>query len=94
MAPPLEEMLFRGVLYGGYRKSFGPVRAAVFTTLLFVALHFPYYIHFAPAIIGITGGALALLWCRLHWNAIGPAVAAHIGYNSIVAFTMIYWTWH
>jgi membrane protease YdiL (CAAX protease family) len=23
LAPPIEEMLFRGVLYGGYRKSFG-----------------------------------------------------------------------
>ena len=31
LAPPLEEMLFRGVLYGGYRKSLGATPAAWLT---------------------------------------------------------------
>src|SRR5665213_621297 len=93
MAPTLEEMLFRGILYGGYCKSFGSLRAAIFITLLFVAIHFPYYIHDLLAVFGIIAGALATLWCRLHWNAIGPAVAVHVGYNFIIAFSVIYWTW-
>jgi membrane protease YdiL (CAAX protease family) len=46
LAPPIEEMMFRGVLYGGYRQSFGPFWAATSTTLIFVMLHFPSYTHF------------------------------------------------
>jgi membrane protease YdiL (CAAX protease family) len=94
LAPPVEEMLFRGVLYGGYQKSFGPVWAAVFTTFLFVVIHFPYYIHFLPAIIGIVAATLATLRFRLRWNAIGPAIAVHVGYNFVLALSVVYWTWH
>ena len=93
LAPVIEEMLFRGVFYGGYRKSFGPMWAALATSLLFAALHLPYYIHFLPNIVGIIGATLATLWCRLHWNAVGPAIAAHIGYNSMAVFLVIYKTW-
>src|SRR5205823_4197972 len=35
IAPAFEEMLFRGILYGLYLTSFGPVAAAVFTTVIF-----------------------------------------------------------
>src|SRR5689334_11800087 len=39
IAPAIEELLFRGVLYGGYRKSFGPLAAGTLTTFIFVLLH-------------------------------------------------------
>ena len=93
LIPPLEEMMFRGILYGGYRKSFGPVWAAVSTTLIFVAMHYPSYIHFPSHVIGIIALALATLWCRLRWNAIGPAIAVHLGYNSMLALFVVCWTW-
>lgn len=93
LAPPVEELLFRGVLYGGYRKSLGPAWAAVLTTAVFVLLHFPEVIHSVSAIVGITGLALTALWCRLRWSAIGPAIAVHMGYNAVVALGTIYSTW-
>ena len=86
LAPAAEELLFRGVLYGGYRKSFGSIWAVVLTTLLFLLLHLPQLIHFPPAIAGLTGLALAALWCRLRSKAIGSAIAVHIGYNALFAF--------
>jgi membrane protease YdiL (CAAX protease family) len=89
LAPLVEEMLFRGVLYGGYRKSFGPSWAIVFTTLLFVIGHIPQYIHFPPGIIGAVIEALVALWCRLRWGAIGPAIAVHVGFNFISALIVI-----
>jgi membrane protease YdiL (CAAX protease family) len=94
LAPFVEEMMFRGVLYGGYRKSFGPVWAAVSTTFIFVAIHFSYYIHAPSNAIGIIVVTLVMLWCRLHWNAIGPAIAVHIGYNFMAALVTVLWTWH
>src|SRR6185312_490769 len=38
-APVIEELLFRGVLYGGYRRSFGHGWAVIVTTSVFVLLH-------------------------------------------------------
>jgi hypothetical protein len=85
LAPPIEELLFRGILYGGYRKSLGAAAATVLTTLIFVALHLDQLIPQPLAIFGISGLALAALWWRLRGNAIGPAIAAHFAYNAVVA---------
>ncbi len=93
LAPPIEEMMFRGVLYGGFRKSFGPLWAGVSTTLIFVMLHFRYYAHFQSNVIFIVIAAVATLWCRLRWSAIGPAISVHFGYNLVVALTVLYLTW-
>lgn len=93
LAPPIEELLFRGVLYGGYRRSFGAARAAALTTVIFVVLHFGEIMHSLPGAIGITGMAVAALWFRLRKAAIGPAVAVHFGYNLIIVSAMISSTW-
>jgi len=82
LTPVIEEMLFRGVLYGGYRKSFGPAWAITLTTFLFVLLHIPEYMHSLPGILLTIVGALVALWCRLRFSAIGPAVAFHAGFNA------------
>jgi membrane protease YdiL (CAAX protease family) len=84
LAPVSEEMMFRGILYGGCRKSLWPISAAIITTGIFVAIHLPYYIDAPFKIVPYVVVALALLWCRLKWNAIGPAIAAHGGYNLVV----------
>ena len=89
LAPPFEELLFRGILYGGYRRSFGPTTAAVLTTFIFCLLHTTEVIHFLPGLIGIVGVALGALWLRLHSSAIGPAVAVHFGYNVVLASTLL-----
>jgi membrane protease YdiL (CAAX protease family) len=92
LAPLVEEPLFRGMLYGGYRCSFGPVRAAILTTVIFSLLHITEIIYFLPSIIGILALAIAALWIRLRSSAIGPAVAVHFGYNAVLAITVIYST--
>ncbi len=88
-APLMEELLFRGVLYGGYRRSFGPTRAALLTTLIFWALHMTEFIHFPLAAFAIAAMAVVALWMRLRSSAIGPAVAAHFSYNSVLALLQI-----
>ncbi|MEW6587369.1 MAG: CPBP family intramembrane glutamic endopeptidase [Nitrospirota bacterium] len=91
-APPIEELLFRGVLFGGYCKSFGTVWAAVLTTVIFVTLHITEMYHFLPSIFGITGMAIAALWLRLKSSAVGPAIAVHWGYNAILAIVAMHST--
>jgi membrane protease YdiL (CAAX protease family) len=94
LAPPIEELLFRGVLYGGYRKSLGPLWAAILTTSIFILLHITEFIYFLPSALGILVLACAALWLRLRCAAIGPAVACHFGYNAVVALRVLYLTLH
>lgn len=89
LAPPIEELLFRGVLYGGYRKSFGPGKAATLVTLIFCLLHVPEVMYFPIAMLGIAGLALTALWMRLRANAIGPAIAVHFSYNGLLAVLQV-----
>lgn len=92
LAPPVEEMLFRGILYGGFRKSFGASWAAIITTLLFALGHVSNDNNFLPEIMYFAAGALAMLWCRLRWSAIGPAIALHGSYNLVLSLVALYWT--
>ena len=88
-APPVEELLFRGIVYGGYRQSLGPVAAAIITTGGFVALHITELLAQPLAILGVGSLGLGALWIRLRSGAIGPAVAAHLGYNMVVAVLVV-----
>jgi membrane protease YdiL (CAAX protease family) len=87
LCPAAEEILFRGLLYGGYRKSFGRAVSAFISTSAFVATHLPDVTHLAPA-ISITTFAVLALCLRLRSRAIGPAVAAHVGYNAVATAIM------
>ncbi len=89
-APPIEELLFRGILYGGYCRSFGPLWAAILTTAVFVICHVTEIIYFVPATVGIIAIAITALWLRLRSSAIGPSVAAHFGYNATIAIMITY----
>ena len=88
-APLTEELLFRGVLYGGLRQSLGHLKAAIITTAIFCVLHVTEWIYFWPALLGIASLAVLALWVRLRSRAIGPAIAAHFGYNAILASLLI-----
>lgn len=84
LAPFTEEILFRGVLYAGYRKSFGAFWAAALTTGLFCLLHLPEVFHYATNLIGFLAASLAALAARLWSGAIGPAIGVHVGYNTMI----------
>jgi membrane protease YdiL (CAAX protease family) len=93
IGPITEEILFRGVLFGGFRKSFGPIWAPLLTTALFVLLHVPKVFYSMPALVGMIVQALAALRYRLSSKAIGPAIAVHIGHNAMIAMIFLWKTW-
>jgi len=82
IGPFSEEILFRGVLYGGYRKSLGAIGAAVLTTGLFCLVHFPQVVHYPLLLLGLVADSLAALALRLSSGAVGPAIGVHAGYNT------------
>ncbi|HVZ71829.1 MAG TPA: CPBP family intramembrane glutamic endopeptidase [Polyangia bacterium] len=84
IAPPSEELLFRGVLYSGLARPtsrWRPAVAAVVTTLAFTAFHATEIRGYWPAWIQIgTLGALALR-ARVTSGSLVPGVALHATYN-------------
>jgi len=81
VAPPVEELLFRGALQAGFARSWGWRPAALVTTALFVSLHYPEFRTYLPAAGALVGLSMLTLWLRRRSGALGPAVAAHAGYN-------------
>ena len=77
-APIFEEFLFRGVLYGGFRRSLGRPSAAVFSAAVFAIVH--------PAIAAAPVFVLGLIAAFVYERSrslLAP-VAAHMTYNAVV----------
>lgn len=85
LTPLAEETLFRGVLYGGFRKTFGADLSAILTTIIFIALHRSQILETPAFLVSCTSLSAAAIWFRLTYGAIGAAVAVHSGFN-LVAF--------
>lgn len=81
LLPIMEEMLFRGILFGGFKKTWGVTGAAVLTTLISLVLYIPFS---WPSLVGILGVVLTALWFRLKARAIGPAIGVHVGFNCLI----------
>ena len=87
LAPPIEELLFRGLIFGGFCRSFGPTSSVIITTVLFAGSHVTEAIYFWPAFVFIALMALAALWFRVKTRSIGPSIALHFSYNLILMGT-------
>ena len=85
VAPPVEELFFRGVVYGGFHRSWGPIWAAVVTTGVFVGLHLGEIWYFWPAALSLMAVASGTLALRLRTQAMGAPVAAHLAFNAVLA---------
>ena len=88
--PPLEEFLYRGVLYAGISKSSNPAIAAFVVTALFVLGHLPHTIHYFPGIVAITLLGILTLTLRVQARSLGPAVALHSTYNLCIVIGTYY----
>jgi membrane protease YdiL (CAAX protease family) len=77
-APLFEEFIFRGVLYRGFRRSFGPLVAAFLSALVFALVH--------PAASALPVFVMALLaalvYERFRW-LLAPMLT-HFTYNAVM----------
>jgi CAAX protease family protein len=81
IAPPVEEFLFRGVLYAGFMKTWGRTRSILLVTVTFVLLHLFETRSYWPALVAIAIMALALAAVRIRSGSIGPGIILHAYYN-------------
>jgi membrane protease YdiL (CAAX protease family) len=77
-APVFEEFIFRGLIFGGLRRSLGPGAATLASAAIFAIVHPP----FSVIPVFVVGVATALVYGRTGL-LIGPMVA-HAAYNAVV----------
>ena len=85
IAPPVEEFIFRGVVWSGLAASWGKIPATLVVTALFVALHLVEAWRYPPALVAIGTMGLAALAVRLRYGSLIPAIALHAAYNAVLA---------
>ena len=85
VAPPVEEFVFRGVVWTGLARSWGPWAAGIAATALFVAMHVAEAWSSVPALVAIGAMGVAALAMRIASGSLVPAIALHTAYNVVVA---------
>ena len=84
LAPLSEEIFFRGLIFGSYYRTQGPLVAYPVSALVFSLLHLNL-----PAIAPILVLGLGLAWLYRSTGSLTPCVIAH-GCNNGLAFLVLY----
>lgn len=82
--PIFEEFLYRGVLFFLIEKSWGRQMAGITASILFILQHFFKIINSFPVFVAITLLGILTLAFRLKTKSLGPGIALHMTYNSII----------
>jgi membrane protease YdiL (CAAX protease family) len=85
LAPPVEELVFRGMLLGGLAQVWNLRAAAVVSGIAFWAMHAPEWLRYWPAAVAIALMTIIVTLLRIRSRALGPSIAAHSAYNLLMA---------
>jgi CAAX protease family protein len=81
LAPLMEELFFRGLLYPLFRRSFGLVLAVILTAAAFAAIHGTQLGYAWGPILSIFIVGLAFTIARVRTNSVAASFLMHVGYN-------------
>jgi membrane protease YdiL (CAAX protease family) len=84
MAPIVEEILFRGFIFGGLRRAMPLLPAAVISGLVFSSIHGSLGLILPFAVVGVI---FALVYVRT--DSIYPPMAIHAIFNGLSFFTLL-----
>ncbi|MCY1722654.1 type II CAAX endopeptidase family protein [Prolixibacteraceae bacterium Z1-6] len=86
IAPIVEELIFRGLIFNGFRKNYNAFVAVIISALLFALFHLNPWQFPATFVLGILLG-----WLMLRTNNIFVAILGHSINNTLVLLTVTYW---
>lgn len=84
LAPVSEELVFRGLMYGGLKKRIGAFFSAVIVSVLFAAIHFSL-----PAFMPIFALSLLLIAVYERYGDLRASMVVHSLFNSLMSFFML-----
>lgn len=88
LAPPIEEFLFRGVLFSGLSNALGRHASAVIVTIVFVVMHSSEALGYWPIWAALCTMAGAAVLFRIWSESLLPSIAAHTGYNLVLVIAV------
>lgn len=94
IAPFMEELLFRGVLFAFFEKHGGLTFAVVTTAVLFAALHIPEYWGAWHNVVMILVVGLTFSLVRGLTKSLTPSFVLHLAYNGTLMFLVFLQTQH
>jgi uncharacterized protein len=88
-APLVEEVIYRGILYSAFQRTFGVTLAVVFVTVVFAAVHFVQYWGSPSTIFLICFLSLILTLVRVHSKNLLPCIILHTLINGIQSIFLV-----
>ncbi|MEZ5429428.1 MAG: CPBP family intramembrane glutamic endopeptidase [Pyrinomonadaceae bacterium] len=88
-APFVEEVVYRGVLYSAFQRTFNVPVAVIVVTLLFALVHVPQYTPDYAAIISICTLSLLLTLVRAKTDSLLPCILFHMFFNGFQSVLLI-----
>jgi hypothetical protein len=94
VAPFMEEMIFRGILFGIFESQVGVRFAILITAILFGGLHVPEYWRAWNHMLLIFLVGLVFSLARGVTGSLAPSVFLHVGYNASMMIGLFMSTQH
>jgi membrane protease YdiL (CAAX protease family) len=89
-APFVEELLYRGLIWCAYERTWGRVAATAASTVTFVLVHLSQYKGSAVAIVIIGALGLMCATARAWADSLSAAYSVHLAYNTCVAVYLVF----
>ena len=94
VAPLVEELVFRGLLFAIFERMVGLRFAVGATALLFAGLHVPEYWHAWNHVLMISIVGLVFSLARAKSGSLAASVLLHVGYNTCMMAALFFTTQH
>lgn len=89
-APLVEEIVYRGVIFGGLRKRFSATTTIIIVTLLFAGVHVPQYAGAWASLAGLMLLSLVLTVVRAKSKTLLPCIVIHFINNAVVSLLIVF----
>jgi len=89
-APLVEEIVYRGVIFGGLRKRFSATTTIIIVTLLFAGVHVPQYAGAWASLAGLMLLSLVLTVVRAKSRTLLPCIVIHFINNAVVSLVIVF----
>jgi membrane protease YdiL (CAAX protease family) len=94
VAPLVEELVFRGLLFAIFERTVGWRFAVVTTAALFAGLHIPEYWHAWNHLVMILVVGVVFSLARGVTGSLTPSILLHVGYNFLIMTALFFSTQH
>jgi len=89
-APLVEEVVYRGVIFGGLRKRFSATTTIIIVTLLFLGVHVPQYAGAWASLAGLMLLSLVLTVVRAMSKSLLPCIVIHFINNAVISLVVVF----